>query len=357
MCLCSDIQHGFTQPSDNQEFVGDLEVFLTQLYTYISRNEQSMSHLPFILQKRSTSIPSTASEPSEVHQRIAKIYSKSSLGEADNDMQSLVKTIETLLQAGPRYENIAEKLALGACFSLEIWFHWEKWLTLRGPVFEQAMSYLMDKGIVGLGKEYEKLAEEIFHSLDNSLPKFEPSSKRKPSHQLGGRKKKNTNNTTKDISDNSGSGTGAEPTALDDTTELIDQLRADSPGSRAACNSESDQSRQDVTVLPLSESDPGTSTTICVRAPGAGPAPPNSIPISSHALLRADVTTSIYDSLHAESTRQMKDIRTLERNTPDSSIGATSREREIEFVYSNPDEDQMNISLKEPFRSAVMAKY
>ncbi|RAL58175.1 hypothetical protein DID88_002345 [Monilinia fructigena] len=448
MCLCSDIQYGFTQSSDNQEFVGRLEAFLTQLYTYISSNEQLMPHLPFILQKRTASVSSTASEPLQVEKekRIAKIYkydpadyhvqtllhrnfdiwdkqpqsffvyqqaqltyetidpqsaiilnclqlqqidthsrilrrfycvalyrcrkaerrnddaksmartifpiyhSGKSLEEAGDDMQSLVKTIETLLQAGPRYENIAEKLGFGSLFLLGDMIPigvWEKWLPRKGPLLDQAMKYLMDKGIIDLGKKYEKLAEKII----NVFKRFEDivvqqPSKRKPSHQLGGRKKRNRNDTTKDILDSSGCGTEAEPTALDHTIEFADQLGANSPGNRA-CNFASDRFRQD----------PGTSTTICARAPDADPATSISNPISIHALLNADITTSIHGqqlSSQAKGARQL--IGAVEEHTADDRIQATNDQREIEFVYSNRQKENLEINLEEPFRSPIMAR-
>ncbi|KAJ8067029.1 hypothetical protein OCU04_004409 [Sclerotinia nivalis] len=285
MCLCSDIQHVFTESSDKQELKGRLEEFLTLLYDFISSNKHLVPQLPFTLQKRTSSLPRTLSErpkpsgtlserpkPSgvEKEKRIAKIYdydptdynvrtllhnhfeiwdkqpwsffgykqaqlncdvidpqstiilnclqlqqleahsrilrrfhcvalhrcrairhqnddaktiaraifplyhSDKPLEEADDDLQVLTNSIETLIQAGPRYENIAKKLGFGSLFLLGDVVPtsvWERSLPKKGPLFEQAMTHLIDKNIINLGKDYENLAKKILKVFEDGLPK------------------------------------------------------------------------------------------------------------------------------------------------------------------------------------------
>ncbi|APA08589.1 hypothetical protein SS1G_02304 [Sclerotinia sclerotiorum 1980 UF-70] len=401
MCLCSDIQHGFTQPSDNQKVVERLRVFLPQLYTYISSNEQLIPHLPFILQKRTTPVSSTISESLTVEKRIAKIfeydpadnhvltfldrnfdnwnrkpqlffackqaqptydtidyqsaiiltclrleqfdthsrilriiycvalsrcrrtkrqssdtksiahkifpiyYPSKPLDETSNDMQSLVRTIEAFLRAGPRYENIAEKLGVGSLFLLGDIVPlnvWERRLPMKGPIFERAMTHMIDKSIVRLGEKYGELVEKLIRSLENFLPKMpflfrNQTLKRKPSHQLdGGKKKKNKNNTTRDILNNSGGDTEAEPIALDHTTEFAGQDGANSPRNS-------------------------------VRASYANSVTSIRNPSSIYTLLNSDSTTSIDNQQlpsQTENARQIQVTRTSDRYTLDRSTEATN---------------------------------
>ncbi|ESZ94036.1 hypothetical protein SBOR_5562 [Sclerotinia borealis F-4128] len=322
MCLCSEIQHGFIQPSDNQELAGHLETFLTQLYDFVSNNEHLMPYLLFTLQRKLTPLSSTVSKPLEAEKRIAKIYKfycvalhrcrairrqsddaktvarkifpiyhpGRSLEEAGDDMQSLIKTIEILIQAGPRYENIAKKLGFGSLFLLGDTVPanvWERWLPYKGSLFEQAMSYLMDKGIIDLGEKYEEVAKKIINRFEDILPKSahgwvshetagQKSSKRKSNYQLKGTNKKNKNHTTKNSLDDSGNRIETEPAAPDHTAEFPDQFEVDSPGN--------DRFRPDFTA---SLSTSGTSITAFKHAIVADPAASNSNPISIDALLNA----------------------------------------------------------------------
>ncbi|KAH6664588.1 hypothetical protein B0J14DRAFT_706373 [Halenospora varia] len=50
-------------------------------------------------------------------------------------------------------------------------YAWEAWLPKDGLVFEDAMTYLIGKGIATLGRKYEKLAARLITYLEDSLPK------------------------------------------------------------------------------------------------------------------------------------------------------------------------------------------
>ncbi|RAL58791.1 hypothetical protein DID88_009101, partial [Monilinia fructigena] len=105
--------------------------------------------------------------------------------------------------------------------------------------------------------------------------------------------------------------------------------------------------------------DPGTSTTICARAPDADPATSISNPISIHALLNADITTSIHGqqlSSQAKGARQL--IGAVEEHTADDRIQATNDQRGKNRVciYSNRQKENLEINLEEPFRSPIMAR-
>ncbi|PQE15167.1 hypothetical protein CJF30_00011400 [Rutstroemia sp. NJR-2017a BBW] len=70
--------------------------------------------------------------------------------------------------------------------------------------------------------------------------------------------------------------------------------------------------------------------------------------------------TNISVVSQAEDARQIGVTQTVEGDTLDSSIGAlwsTDQEREIEFVYSNPQKENLERYLEEPFRTPIMARF
>ncbi|OAF55528.1 hypothetical protein VC83_07597 [Pseudogymnoascus destructans] len=93
--------------------------------------------------------------------------------EDGNNMQDLSNTIETLIQAGPRYDSIGKRLCLGSLFLLGDAIPnniWEKWLPSTGSRFDRAMDYLIEKGIVTIGSKYNELGEKILAYYDSRLP-------------------------------------------------------------------------------------------------------------------------------------------------------------------------------------------
>ncbi|OBT38933.1 hypothetical protein VE00_10561 [Pseudogymnoascus sp. WSF 3629] len=93
--------------------------------------------------------------------------------EDGQELQDLMDAIETLIQAGPRYDNIAKRLGLGSLFLLGDVISnniWEKWLPLNGERFERAMEFLSEKGIVTIGGSYNQLGEEILAYYKSRLP-------------------------------------------------------------------------------------------------------------------------------------------------------------------------------------------
>ncbi|KFY68566.1 hypothetical protein V496_00981 [Pseudogymnoascus sp. VKM F-4515 (FW-2607)] len=95
------------------------------------------------------------------------------LPEDGNNLQDLSNTIETLIQAGPRYDSIGKRLCLGSLFLLGDAIPnniWEKWLPSKGARFDRAMDYLIEKKIVTIGSKYNELGEKILAYYDSRLP-------------------------------------------------------------------------------------------------------------------------------------------------------------------------------------------
>ncbi|KFY80518.1 hypothetical protein V499_00642 [Pseudogymnoascus sp. VKM F-103] len=95
------------------------------------------------------------------------------LPEDGNNLQHLSNTIETLIQAGPRYDSIGKRLCLGSLFLLGDAIPnniWEKWLPSTGARFDRAMDYLIEKEIVTIGSKYNELGEKILAYYDSRLP-------------------------------------------------------------------------------------------------------------------------------------------------------------------------------------------
>ncbi|KFY65520.1 hypothetical protein V496_02519 [Pseudogymnoascus sp. VKM F-4515 (FW-2607)] len=87
----------------------------------------------------------------------------------EKTLKALTESITSLIQAGSRYDNIARNLGIGSLFVLgeEIARStWEKWLPKDGDLFNNAMQYLTEMGVVETGKTYEKLAEKVIAHLD-----------------------------------------------------------------------------------------------------------------------------------------------------------------------------------------------
>ncbi|EDN92201.1 predicted protein [Sclerotinia sclerotiorum 1980 UF-70] len=306
--------------------------------------------------------------------------------EADDDMQSLITTIEILIQAGPRYENIAKKLGLGSLFllgdtvSISVW---ERWLPKKGPLFEQAMSYLKDKGIIDLGEKYEEVANKILNHFEDILPKSarvwvsqeiagQKSSKRKLNYQLNRNNKRNRNHNTRNSLDDSGDRTETEPAAPDHTAEFPDQFGVDDPATsnynsisidallntteattadgqseiwnnRGESNGFASQThdlhgKQRYVDLSFSQSKNGVTH-------GQGGAIGNS-PLGDPDISAVPQTEGARQPIHA-----------IEEHTIDGRIQTTNEQRKIEFVYSDPKEEKINSNLQEPFRSPVMARF
>ncbi|KAH8674363.1 hypothetical protein BGZ60DRAFT_269657 [Tricladium varicosporioides] len=89
-------------------------------------------------------------------------------------LQALIDLVESLIQAGSRYHNIAQRLGIGSLLFLGqdiARTTWERWLPKEGKLFDKAMDYLTVKGIVQLGKAYEPLVLKLIAYLDDHLPK------------------------------------------------------------------------------------------------------------------------------------------------------------------------------------------
>ncbi|KAF7864070.1 hypothetical protein EAF04_007035 [Stromatinia cepivora] len=95
----------------------------------------------------------------------AKTIAQSLLtGFRSESLNKLTKNVNTLLQAGIRYANIATRLGIGSLFILGQDVPrsvWEKWLHKTGRDFEDAMNFLDQVGVIESGKAYEVTAKRV----------------------------------------------------------------------------------------------------------------------------------------------------------------------------------------------------
>ncbi|KAF7867157.1 hypothetical protein EAF04_005241 [Stromatinia cepivora] len=291
------------------------------------------------------------------------------------NQNTFIDTVQGLIKAGSRYENIAARLGIGSLFLLGQdtgRLVWEKWLPKTGDLFEHAMNHLDHAGIVALGKTYEPLAKKVIHHLINRVsgPQIINSTQQiQQSHKRGYARWSSITEpaATKrlrrsDKSDNN-------------DQSIVDQIRADNLKNQAF-NCALGQSRQDITLsLPA----PGPSVTIHGPAINADSATSKGNPVSITTLLNAadyiagstkgqqQIPEELGLCLSQPSNGVIHGQEGVNGSPPsgNANISTISQSEdfrdikplELDFAYSYAQKEKLIRNLQEPFLGPVIAVY